>query len=152
VRIYLASQSVADMEAELQSSAKAQQIFDNLNTKTWLRVTDLNTAKVFSDAAGTIPVQQESSGTSVSPDMSDNDIVFKSSYSHSVSEKTVPLIDPSWLLKLPKGQGFSIISGRVFKVRVPLLEDCHVNYHRELGLIDEDIIETEIDPEVVEDI
>ncbi len=144
VRIYLASQSVADMEAELQSAAKAQQIFDNLNTKTWLRVTDLATAKVFSDAAGTVPLQQESSGASVSPDMSDNDIAFKSSYSHNVSEKSVPLIDPSWLLKVPKGQGFSIISGRVFKIRVPLLEECKVNYLNELGIRDNETFEDDL--------
>ena len=144
VRIYLASQSVADMEAELQSAAKAQQIFDNLNTKTWLRVTDLATAKVFSDAAGTVPLQQESSGASVSPDMSDNDIAFKSSYSHNVSEKSVPLIDPSWLLKVPKGQGFSIISGRVFKIRVPLLQECKVNYLNELGIRDNETFEDDL--------
>ncbi|MCL4491639.1 MAG: conjugative transfer system coupling protein TraD [Nitrospirae bacterium] len=141
VRVTLASQSEADIEAELGSSAKAQQIFDNLNTKLWMRNSDISTAQVFSNAAGTITVQQEGSGFSVSPDMSDNDIVFRSSYSRSVSEKAVPLIDPSWMLKLPKGQGFLISSGRVYKVRIPLLQDCKVNYLEELGIHDTKVFE-----------
>ncbi|MBE0427693.1 MAG: conjugative transfer system coupling protein TraD [Nitrospirae bacterium] len=135
VRTFLASQSVADIESELKAFAKAQQIFDNLNTKIWLRTTDMTTSKVFSDAAGTVSVKQESSGFSITPDVGESDTVFRSSYSTSSSEKTVPLIDPSWLLKLPKGQGFMISSGRVFKVRVPLLQECNVDYYRERGIM-----------------
>ncbi len=137
VRIFLASQSVADLESELKLSAKAQQIFDNLNTKLWLRTTDMTTSKVFSDAAGSASVKQENSGFSISPDVGSNsEVVFRSSYSQSESEKSVPLIDPSWLLKLPKGQGFLISSGRVFKVRIPLLPDCKTDYYKEIGIIE----------------
>lgn len=134
VRILLASQSVADLESELRSAAKAQQIFDNLNTKLWLRTADMATAEVFSNAAGTVSVRQESSGVSVSPDMSSSELLYKSSYSQNTSEKSVPLVDPSWFLKLPKGQGFVISSGRVFKVRIPLLQDCKTNYYAERGI------------------
>jgi len=135
VRIFLASQSVADLESELKTAAKAQQIFDNLNTKLWLRTTDMTTSKVFSDAAGSVSIKQESSGFSVSPDVSTNsEVVFRSSYSQSESEKNVPLIDPSWLLKLPKGQGFLMSSGRVFKVRIPLLQECKTDYYKEVGI------------------
>lgn len=137
VRIFLASQSVADLESELKTAAKAQQIFDNLNTKLWLRTTDMTTSKVFSDAAGSVSIKQENSGFSVSPDVGGNsEVVFRSSYSQSESEKSVPLIDPSWLLKLPKGQGFLISSGRVFKVRIPLLPECKTDYYKEMGIED----------------
>lgn len=134
VRIFLASQSVADLESELKTAAKAQQIFDNLNTKLWLRTTDMTTSKVFSDAAGSVSIKQENSGFSVSPDVGNSEVVFRSSYSQSKSEKSVPLIDPSWLLKLPKGQGFLISSGRVFKIRIPLLQECKTDYYKEVGI------------------
>ncbi len=138
VRIFLASQSVADLESELKSAAKAQQIFDNLNTKVWLRVSDMATAKVFSDAAGTATLQQENIGFSVSPDISDNDVVFKSSYSQGTSVKVAPLVDPSYLLKLPKGQGFILSGGRVYKIRIPLLPPCSVDYYREKGIVEKE--------------
>jgi len=136
VRVILASQSVADLEAELRASAKAQQIFDNLNTKLWLRISDLATAQVFSDAVGDAPMggAVSAQGFSVTPEVSDNDIVYKSSYSYNTSKKPSPLVDPSWLLKLPKGQGFLLSRGRVYKVRIPLLPPCGTDYLREIGV------------------
>lgn len=144
IRIFLASQSVADLESELKTHAKAQQIFDNLNNKIWLRVTDMATAKIFADAAGNVSVRQENTGFSVSPDLNaDSSSVFKSSYSFGMSEKSTPLVDPSWLLKLPKGQGFMLSGGRVFKIRIPLMEECKVNYYAMRGIKKEEALRDE---------
>jgi len=144
IRIFLASQSVADLESELRSAAKAQQIFDNLNNKIWLRTTDMSTAKVFSDAVGSVSVSQSNSGFSVSPNTDSEDgTVFRSSYSYSASSKNTPLIEPSWILKLPKGQGFMLSGGRVFKVRIPLLPECQVDYYKEKGIKTEIVLPEE---------
>ncbi|MFN3480529.1 MAG: TraM recognition domain-containing protein, partial [Thermodesulfovibrionales bacterium] len=144
IRIFLASQSVADLESELKTHAKAQQIFDNLNNKLWLRVTDMATAKIFSDAAGNVSVRQENTGFSVSPDLNTNSSsVFRSSYSYGMSEKSTPLVDPSWLLKLPKGQGFMLSGGRVFKIRIPLMENCKLSYYAIKGIKKEEALKDE---------
>jgi len=129
VRVYLATQSGADIEAQLGSSSKAQQIYDNVNVKLWLRTTHLDTAQIFSDSAGTVVIEQGSQGYSVTPNFGGNeDVVFKSSYSQSISEKKTYLIDPSWILKLPKGQGFLSYTGKIYKVRIPLLPHPEENY------------------------
>lgn len=140
VRVFLATQSGADIEAMLGSSAKAQQIYDNVNIKLWLRTTDINTAEIFSNSAGTITIEKQSDGYSVTPktEGESEGVVYKSSYSKSLSEQKTYLIDPSWILKLPKGQGFLAYSGKVYKVRIPLLPKPQVNYLKEIGYTIED--------------
>lgn len=139
VRMFLASQSVADTEAELGSEAKSQQIFDNLNNKFWLRCSDVATAEVFSNASGDIAVTNETTSSSVTPDISDSSTVYRSSYAQGISKEKRPLIDPTWILKLPKGQGFLASSGRVFKMRIPLLPECKVKYLEEIGIHDTEV-------------
>jgi len=132
VRVYLATQSGADIEAQLGVASKGQQIYDNVNVKLWLRTADMKTAQIFSDSAGTVVIEQESQGYSVTPNLSEkDDVVFKSSYSQSISEKKTYLVDPSWILKLPKGQGFLSYAGKIYKVRIPLLPTPKENYLQE---------------------
>jgi conjugal transfer pilus assembly protein TraD len=46
---------------------------------------------------------------------------FSSRNEDRVATEKVPMLDPAWLMKLPKGQAFALLEGgRLVKLRMPL--------------------------------
>lgn len=135
VRVTVALQSVADLEAKLGSVAKARQVLGNTNSWVFLRATDLETAKVFTDKVNRKTVVKViNEGSSMSPEVKSPGPLFKSGYNRTIIERETDLIQPQWLTALPKGQGFVYCQGRVYKVRFPLLPETKTDYLKERGI------------------
>jgi len=135
VRVTVALQSIADLEAKLGSEAKARQVLGNTNSWVFLRATDLETAKVFTDKVNRKTVVKViTEGSSMSPEVKSPGPLFKSGYNRTIIERETDLIQPQWLTALPKGQGFVYCQGRVYKVRFPLLPETKTDYLKERGI------------------
>lgn len=117
------TQTSSDLEARLGNKAFAQQMLGNFNTLISFRVQDEETAKVFTTKQRMATVRDlvTFSGSSDSSDVTSK-VDFTSSTQSRVVEKERPVISPTDLTQLPKGQFFVMMDGnRLFKGRVPLL-------------------------------
>jgi len=116
------TQTWADVEARVGSRAKAEQIGGNFNSLIMLRVKNFDTAKILTDQ---LPKVQLISKTAVSgvTDMADasSPTEFISRNEDRITENEAPMLDPSDLVQLPKGQAFALINGgKLWKFRIPL--------------------------------
>jgi conjugal transfer pilus assembly protein TraD len=105
------------------SAAKADQISGNLNTLVMLRVKNLDTARKLTDQLEEVRVFTKLLSSGVS-DTNDPTRVedFASRNEDRVATEKVPMLDPAWLMRLPKGQAFALLEGgRLVKLRIPLL-------------------------------
>jgi conjugal transfer pilus assembly protein TraD len=116
-RFILAQQSLADAEAAM-GPAQARRVLDNLNTKIWCRLADDRTAAEATEGLGLCTVRLPDTGVGLSY----GGVGGLSGSSHRrLAAKDVPLIRPSWLTALPRGEAFVRMKGEVWKLRVPLL-------------------------------
>lgn len=116
------SQTAQDIEVKVGSSAKADQIGGNLNSLVMLRVVNLDTARKLTDRLEEVRIATRlvASGASDTNDPADF-AEFATRNEDRVSAEKVPMLDPAWLMKLPKGQAFALLEGgRLSKVRIPL--------------------------------
>ena len=116
------SQTAQDIEVKVGSTAKADQIGGNLNSMVMLRVMNADTAKKLTDRLEEVRVATRlvASGASDTNDPADF-ADFSTRNEDRVSMEKVPLLDPAWLMKLPKGQAFALLEGgRLCKIRIPL--------------------------------
>lgn len=116
------TQTWADVEARLGSRSKSLQMAGNFNNMIMLRVLTEDTAKMLTER---LPEIRVVSGTLVSgaSDIasSDSEEDFTSRNEDRISSETVPMLSPSDLTNLPKGQAFAIIEGgHLYKIRFPL--------------------------------
>src|SRR5215470_13264865 len=101
-RFILAQQSLADAEAAM-GPAQARRVFDNLNTKIWCRLADDRTAAEATDGLGPCTVHLPETGVGLSY----GGVGGLSGASHRrLVGKEVPLLRPSWLTALPRGEAF----------------------------------------------
>jgi conjugative coupling factor TraD (TOL family) len=116
------SQTAQDIEAKVGSAAKAEQIGGNLNSIVMLRVKNLATAERLTNQLEQVRVftRLQASGVSDTNDpteMAD----FASRNEDRIATEKVPMLDPAWLMKLPKGQAFALLEGgKLVKLRIPL--------------------------------
>jgi conjugal transfer pilus assembly protein TraD len=116
------SQTAQDIEAKVGSTAKAEQIGGNLNSIVMLRVKNIATAERVTDQLEQVRVftRLQASGVSDTNDpteMAD----FASRNEDRIATEKVPMLDPAWLMKLPKGQAFALLEGgKLVKIRIPL--------------------------------
>ena len=116
------TQTWSDVEAKIGSKAKAEQMGGNFNTMIMLRVKLESTAKMLTSQ---LPDVRVVTGTLVS---GAGDVAFPEGYedftSHNedrLSSETVPMLMPSDLTNLPKGQAFALLEGgNLYKLRLPL--------------------------------
>jgi type IV secretory pathway TraG/TraD family ATPase VirD4 len=117
------------LEAAYGDKAKAQVIEGNFNNLIMLRVRDRYTAELMTDQlpeVETTTVMQVSGATDSSNVDSESD--FTSSTQDRISVNAAPMLDPSALMSLPKGQAFMLVNGgELYKIRIPLPEDDHVS-------------------------
>ena len=116
------TQTWSDVEAQIGSRAKAGQVAGNFNSLIMLRVRELATAKMLVDQLPRVSVVGKST-TSGAGDSSkvDSEIDFETSHADSLSKSDAPLVGPTELFTLPRGQAFALLDGgRLWKLRFPL--------------------------------
>lgn len=116
------TQTLSDIEARIGNAAKASQVIGNFNSLVMLRVREKNTAMLMTDQLPEVGVYQKtltSGVTDVSRLGEGTD--FNSNVSDQVTLVKVPMISPSDIINLPKGQAFALLEGgRLWKIRMPL--------------------------------
>ena len=116
------TQTWSDVEAQIGNRAKAGQVAGNFNSLIMLRVRELATAKMLVDQLPRVGVigKSTSSGAGDSSKV-DSEIDFETSHADSLSKSDVPLVGPTELFTLPRGQAFALLDGgRLWKLRFPL--------------------------------
>ena len=126
VQITAYTQTLADIEASLDGDrASASRLVGNFNSIVMLRVRTLDTARVLVDQVPSFDVTELVESASVSDSSQpDSDVSFTSSISDRISTRSVPGLEPSDLMRLPKGEAYALIDGGdIWKLRIPLIRD-----------------------------
>ena len=104
------------------SAAKAGQVQGNFNNIIMLRVRETKTAELITSQLPKVDIYKNTivSGASDTPSP-DTKTDFTSSTQDRISTESMPLLEPSELIQLPRGQAFVLTNGGVlYKVRMPL--------------------------------
>ncbi len=119
------TQTFPDIEARLGSRAKAEQAGGNLNTLIMMRVKHLETAQILTDQLPEIKLVTKTAVSGVT-DVADSssEVEFNSRNEDRITDEKAPLLRPSDVMQLPKGQAFALIDGgKLMKLRIPLPYD-----------------------------
>ena len=122
VRMVVYTQGRDDAVAKLDSQPKAAQLEQNFGNLIMLRVKTKHTAELLTDQLPEVEIAQvmSVSGASDNSDVTTS-VDFTSSTQDRVTSQRVPLIQPSDIMSLPKGQAFCLFNGgELYKVRFPL--------------------------------
>ncbi|THF64850.1 type IV conjugative transfer system coupling protein TraD [Pseudothauera nasutitermitis] len=116
------TQTLSDIEARIGNRAKAGQVIGNFNNLIMLRVRETATAELLTRQ---LPKVEVYTTTVVSGATDSSDIHgptdFTSNTQDRISTQSVPLIEPSHVVALPKGQAFALLQGgNLWKIRMPL--------------------------------
>ena len=116
------TQTISDVEARVGSKAKSGQVTGNFNTLIMLRVKELATAEILTKQLPKVEIRGLSGATGAS-DTQDADgkfsFVARNEDRLSVSEE--PLLSPSDIVSLPRGQAFALLEGgSLWKLKLPL--------------------------------
>ncbi|WP_394230503.1 type IV conjugative transfer system coupling protein TraD [Shewanella colwelliana] len=114
------TQTEADIEARLGSTAKANQTKGNFNSLICMRVRDLATAKIMTDRMAKVNVFDvvPDSGVTDSPGSESG---YSSSNKDTKTAKEILLVNDNDITNLPIGQAFAELEGaKVWKLRFPL--------------------------------
>ncbi len=116
------TQTWSDMEARIGSQAKARQIAGNLNTLIMLRVKEVATAELLTSQLPEVRVVSPVVSSSVSDTNGPGDFAdFARRNEDRITTESAPMLSPSDLVQLPKGQAFALIyGGQLHKLRLPL--------------------------------
>jgi conjugative coupling factor TraD (TOL family) len=116
------SQTAQDIEAKVGSVAKAEQISGNLNSMVMLRVKNRETAEKLTNQLEEVRVFTKLLASGVADTNDPTEMAdFSSRNEDRVATEKVPMLDPAWLMRLPKGQAFALLEGgRLVKLRIPL--------------------------------
>jgi conjugative coupling factor TraD (TOL family) len=116
------TQTWSDVEARIGSKAKAGQIAGNFNTLIMLRVKELATAKLLTDQLPEVHVTLKVASSSVSdPATLTEETDFSTKNEDRLQHTSAPLIQPTDLMQLPKGEAFALLhGGHLYKLRFPL--------------------------------
>lgn len=121
------TQTWSDVEARIGSRAKAGQISGNFNTLIMLRVKEVATAELLTSQLPEVRVVSTLVSSSVSDTNDPGDFAdFSSRNEDRISTESAPMLAPSDLVQLPKGQAFALIGGgQLHKIRMPLPDASH---------------------------
>lgn len=122
VQVTAYTQTLSDIEARIGNRAKAGQVIGNFNNLFMLRVRETATAELLTRQ---LPKVEVYSTTIVSGATDSSDVRgatdFTSNTQDRISMSSVPMIEPSHVVGLPKGQCFALLQGgQLWKVRMPL--------------------------------
>lgn len=121
LRLFVATQTIADFEARLGDAAKATQVLGNINNNISLRVIDPDTQKYITDNLPLTRVKYVMRTQGMSSDSNDP-AVFGGNHGERLMEEEAPLLQPQLLGYLPNLEYIAKISGgRIVKGRLPIL-------------------------------
>ncbi|VFR23841.1 Type IV secretory pathway, VirD4 components [plant metagenome] len=116
------TQTLSDIEARIGNRAKAAQVIGNFNNLFMLRVRETATAELLTKQLPKVEVYTTTvvSGATDSSDIRGS-TDFTSNTQDRISMSSVPMIEPSHVVQLPKGQCFALMQGgQLWKIRMPL--------------------------------
>ena len=116
------AQTKQDLEVALGSRAMAEMTEGNLNTLIMLRVKNTDTARVLTDMLPAVDVVSHTQVSMVNdtPHGEDN-VYFNTTNEDRVQMTSIPMLEPSDVASLPKGQAFVFANGgELYKIRIPL--------------------------------
>jgi conjugative coupling factor TraD (SXT/TOL subfamily) len=122
IQVTAYTQTLSDIEARLGNRAKAGQVVGNFNNLFMLRVRETATAELLTRQLPRVEVYTTTvvSGATDSSDIQGS-TDFTSNTQDRISMASVPMIEPSHVVGLPKGQCFALLQGgNLWKVRMPL--------------------------------
>lgn len=123
MRLYVATQTIADFAAKMGSVDKANQILGNINNKFALRTTDLSTQKYLSEHMPKTTIHYVQRGQGVGS-TSDKPLMHAGHLTESLMEKEVPLFAPQFYALLPNLEYLAFISGgTTIKGRIPIIHE-----------------------------
>ena len=116
------TQTWSDVEARLNSSAKAGQVAGNLGTVVMFRCKETATVDMLIGQLPKVPILRVLPSSSANDTSHGEDgIYFRSSNEDRLTHSEQPLIDRNDVLNLPKGQAFCLLEGgKLYKLRMPL--------------------------------
>ncbi|GKX37631.1 type IV conjugative transfer system coupling protein TraD [Pectobacterium polaris] len=122
IQVTAYTQTLSDIEARIGNRAKAGQVVGNFNNLFMLRVRETATAELLTKQ---LPKVEVYTTTVVSGTTDSSDIYTKTDFTSNtqdrISMSSVPMIEPSHVVQLPKGQCFALLQGgNLWKVRMPL--------------------------------
>ncbi|KMK81830.1 type IV conjugative transfer system coupling protein TraD [Pectobacterium brasiliense] len=122
IQVTAYTQTLSDIEARIGNRAKAGQVVGNFNNLFMLRVRETATAELLTKQ---LPKVEVYTTTVVSGATDSSDIHAKTDFTSNtqdrISMSSVPMIEPSHVVQLPKGQCFALLQGgNLWKVRMPL--------------------------------
>lgn len=118
------TQTLSDISVKLGDAAKAGQAIGNFGTNIFLRVKELATAELLTSQLKMVEVATvtEVTGATDSSDI-DSGVDFTSTASDRLTVKEEPLLHPSTIMALPKGEAFMLSGGgKLTKIRIPLAD------------------------------
>ncbi len=116
------TQTLSDVEARVGARARAGQVTGNFNSLFMLRVKELATAELLTSQLPKVEIRGLSASSSAS-DIQDIDgkLHFQTRNDDRLSSAELPLLSPSDIVSLPRGQAFALLDGgNLWKVRFPL--------------------------------
>jgi len=122
IQVTAYTQTLSDIEARIGNKAKAGQVVGNFNNLFMLRVRETATAELLTRQLPKVEVYT-TTVVSATTDASDHrgKTDFTSNTQDRISMSSVPMIEPSHVVSLPKGQCFALLQGgNLWKVRMPL--------------------------------
>ena len=122
-RCYVATQTLADFEAQLGSQATAQQFIDNCNHLICLRTQNPETQKFITDKLPPVRYRYFIRNQSISTD-ANRPMEFSGNLSEQQLEETGDLFPPQLLGELPNFKYIARLGGgRLLKARIPILTE-----------------------------
>jgi len=124
------TQSRADLEVPYGSeTSKARVIEGNFNNLICMRVRDRYSAELLTDMLPEVELStvMQVSGATDSSNI-DNETDFTSTTQDRISVVAGPMLEPSSVMSLPKGQAFALINGgELYKLRIPLRKPSNIS-------------------------
>ena len=123
IKVSAYTQTINDLGAAFSGNAdKAKMLMGNFGTLTMLRVSNEDTASLFTKCVEQIKTRSKVPFT-MSNDKSEsqNGELFTTNNSDQISEEKVSIVEVNDLFSLPKGQAFVMTNGgEIYKIRIPL--------------------------------
>jgi conjugative coupling factor TraD (TOL family) len=118
------TQTWSDVEAKIGSAAKAGQIGGNFNTLVMMRVKNVETAEILTNQLPEVNIMSIVPSSAATDTNDPREFAeFASKAEDRLTPKAVPMLTPSDLVVLPKGQAFALIEGgQLYKIRLPLFD------------------------------
>jgi conjugal transfer pilus assembly protein TraD len=119
------TQTRADIEARTGNKSKALQIEGNFNNRFFFRVLNDHTAEMLTLNLPEVNYRYltPQSGASDTNDPADF-AEFGANNQDRITQEKVPMVTGADLVELPKGQAFVHTAGKLYKIRVPIIDEA----------------------------